>query len=207
MAFGADPKTGAWDADIAKALFDTNVDNVVRKYAQSTRHDRAAGKEWYHSAQLHAHVIGGGDIERGAGILAALSPQKEWNDNVAGAQHVARTGTHWNKATTANNEKAIRILAGEHPLNVLGGHKVVSFYKNIVNPEDPESVTIDKHAHDIAVGIPYGTRAKDSNDLGLGSKGRYNHFSDAYRTASGHLNIEVPAILQATTWVAHRLGR
>jgi len=190
------------------------VENIAAKFEAATPEDRESGKLWYPTAREHAVIIGGGDAEKGAGILAALSPRTDWDANLQGAYHIAHTGTAWLAEhdtlkgagqTSDNNAKALRILNGEHPLKVLGGHKVRSFYNNILNPDDPSHITIDKHAHDIAVGIPQGTRG--SGSLGLGAAGRYQHFVHAYRIASGELGVEVPNITQATTWVAHRLGR
>jgi hypothetical protein len=75
------------------------------------------------------------------------------------------------------------------------GLKTGNFYRSIMDPSDPEAVTIDRHAHDIALGRPYGDA-----DRGLGAKGRYAVLSLAYRNAAAKLGI-LPSELQATTWV------
>lgn len=204
-----------WDPEAAAAAFPQHVDNIIRKHEASTLADRKRGEMWYRDAHIQAFAIGRGNIERGAGVLAALSPRAPWDDNLAAAHRVAETGEPWVKydlhpqdkgQVAVQNAKAIRILQGEHPLDVLGGMKERSFYHNIVDPENPEHITVDKHAHDIAMGIPQGVR-REQPELGLGAKGRYNHFADAYRTASEVTGIVIPNILQATTWTAHREGR
>jgi hypothetical protein len=43
-----------------------------------------------------------------------------------------------------DNTKALLIRGGASPLDVLGGDKVRSFYKNILNPADNVTVTIDR---------------------------------------------------------------
>ena len=206
-AFGSDPLTGAWDPERAAKVMPTHVSNIRAKLYNASRQDIEEGRTWYNKAHDHAVRIGGGNVEKGAGILAALSPALAWDSNVAGGYHISKTGTAFGLQTKANNEKALRIHAGEHPLDVLGGQKVTSFYHNILNPEAQEHVTIDRHAHDIAIGKPFGQRSDSKPDLGLSAQGRYEHFKSAYLNASEQSGIKVPNQLQATTWVAHRLGR
>lgn len=219
MPFGVHPETQRWDPEIAARAMTGHVQNIMSKYGAATAADREQGRVWYHMAHDHAVRIGGGDVVKGAGILAALSPGTEWEANLQGAYHIAKTGTPWLAEhdtvksagqTSDNNTKALRIHAGEHPLDdkVLGGHKVISFFHNILNPEEVDHVTIDKHAHDIAIGHPYGVKkAPEDVDLGLSALGRYKHFAHAYRIATGELDLGVPSRLQATTWVTHRFGR
>jgi hypothetical protein len=80
------------------------------------------------------------------------------------------------------------LCGGEEPEKVLGGNKVTSFYHNISDPSSPLHVTVDRHAHDIAIGNPFiGAGGKGgvpktanasgnkpmSEDLGLSAMGRY----------------------------------
>jgi hypothetical protein len=204
-----------WDPEAAAEAFPSHVENIIRKNDAATPTDRKLGEMWYRNAHIQAIAVGQGNVERGAGIVAALSPRAPWDDNIAAARRFAETREPWEKytlhaqdkgQTRVQNDKAMRILSGEHPLDVLGGMKERSFYHNILDPENPEHITIDKHAHDIAMGISQGVR-RTSPELGLGAKSRYQHFSDAYRTASDVTGIVVPLVLQATTWVTHREGR
>lgn len=202
--FGVSRKTGRWSDQTAKRKLPEHIDNIQLKYSQATPDDIARGRDWYATAHQIAHTLGKGNVHTGAGVLAALSPNMDWDRNIEGAHHVVNTGTHWRHQTADNNSKALRILAGEHPDDVLGGHKVKSFYRNIVNPEDPQTVTIDKHAHDIARGMPPGYRRKQDLDMGLSSKNRYDHFVTAYATATHRLGEAVPSQVQAITWTTHR---
>ncbi|ASY36971.1 hypothetical protein CAC01_30485 (plasmid) [Streptomyces sp. CLI2509] len=66
--------------------------------------------------------------------------------------------------------KADCIMSGTHPSEVLPMHlKTGAFFLCIADPDHPDSVVIDRHAHDIAAGEVYGQR-----DRGLGAIGRYN---------------------------------
>jgi hypothetical protein len=203
--FGVDPH-GRWNHELASQQFDDHVQNIVSRYRSASPEFLKGGSEWYERAHDEAKKVGKGNVERGAGLIAALSPQMSWDRNVSMAHELVKTGQA--SHTDDNLQKAIRIQDGAHPLEVLGGHKVRSFYHNIVDPSNPDPVTIDRHAHDIAVGNPFkgsggGSRAK-SPDLGLGAMGRYKHFENAYKTASGHLDVGIPNRVQAVTWVAHR---
>jgi len=202
---GISRTTGRWSPDTAKRQLPQHVKNISTKYQEATPDDLARGKDWYSTAHQIAHTLGRGDVSKGAGVLAALSPRTDWDKNVEGAHHIFKTGTAWHPAQTMdNNKKALRILQGEHPEKVLGGHKVLNFYRNIVNPDDTSAVTIDKHAHDIAKGVPPGYRRKTSADFGLSEVGRYNHFVEAYTRATHHVGESIPSTVQATTWITQR---
>lgn len=74
------------------------------------------------------------------------------------------------------------------------GLKTHSFMENIHNPSNPEFVTIDTHAHNAGV-----ASRTSSDSTGLGTKGRYDVFAQAYHGASQHLGL-VPSELQARVW-------
>lgn len=204
--FGVDPH-GRWDKNLAESQFKSHVQNIIGKYHSASLEFLKGGNEWYERAHDVAKHIGGGNVQRGAGIVAALSPQMSWERNINMAKELVQHGTA--SHTEDNLRKALKIYEGADPREVLGGHKVRSFYENIVDPSNPNPVTIDRHAHDIAVGDPFkgsGGGASDTKpvDLGLSSMGRYKHFEHAYRHAAGELGVDLPHRVQAVTWVTHR---
>ncbi|NBT46487.1 MAG: hypothetical protein EBT07_01535 [Actinobacteria bacterium] len=217
--FGVDPH-GKWDKNLAQEQFQGHVENIVRKYSQADPEMLKKGNDWYPRAHEIAHEVGGGDVHKGAGVIAALSPMNNWGRNVSEAKELVKTGNVAKALLPANVTKARRIHEGEDPNEVLGGNKVKSFYHNISDPSNPHHVTIDRHAHDIAVGNPFvgagGGKAKRnitkgpsghtpmSEDLGLDALGRYKHFENAYKIASGKLDIAIPNRVQSITWSAHR---
>lgn len=187
------------------------VRNIEGTFNRSNDQQIQHGMLWYPHAQELAHDIGtlarlrsgGGeshvsDVERGAGIISALSPQVSWKRNQVMARELANTG-RTTGSTRAFIEKALRIREGENPEDVLHtreGHKTYNFFHNIADPEDPNYVTIDRHAHDLAVGRKFS----DQEHRGLYAKGRYQHFSDAYQRAADRIGI-LPHQVQATTWL------
>lgn len=214
MAYFGVNEHGRFDKNLAQQQFDLHVKNIVNKYREATPKLLKGGSEWYERAHDEAKKVGGGDVRRGAGIIAALSPQIGWDRNVAEAHELAKTGNIRGALLPANVEKAQRIHAGEDPHEVLGGHKVRSFFENIHDPSNPQPVTIDRHAYDIAMGNPFvgtgrksnprGVGGKMSPDVGLSAKSRYDHFVNAYHAAAQNLEVEVPNKAQAVSWVTHR---
>ncbi|MFD5914893.1 DUF7178 family protein [Streptomyces tuirus] len=170
---------------------------IIDQWRTATVDQRRRGLQWYATAHEFAAEIATGDTHKGAGVLAALSANKSWAENCRLARKAFAEGGasgHVRDAIT----KANRILAGTDPSEVLPMHiKTGFFYRCIADPENPDAVVIDRHAHDIAVREIYGQR-----DRGLGAVGRYNMLADCYRAAAREIG-EVPCKVQAVTWVAH----
>ena len=207
-----------WDKNIAESQFKGHVENIIKKYNEASPEMLKGGSHWYEQAHDIASKLTPGDPKRGAGIIAALSPLTSWEKNISKAHELIQTGTTTHLSPDSVM-KAQRINAGEDPEAVLGGHKVRSFFGNIHDPSNPEPVTIDRHAYDIATGRPFagqGGKSKRnitvgpsghkpmSENLGLSALGRYKHFANAYKAAAGELEVDVPHKVQATSWVTHR---
>jgi hypothetical protein len=178
--------------------FETYVSNIILRYGQANTEQKIAGERWYTTANQLAYMISGGDVVKGAGVLAALSANKSWTENVKLARRAFEKGAP-SGHTRVQLEKARKIMEGEFsesPLDVLGnGEKTRNFFECIVNPKHETAVCIDRHAHDIAVGEIYG-----NDDRGLSAKARYALLADAYREAARRLGTN-PATVQAVTWV------
>ncbi len=170
-------------------------DNILATYERATEDQKIKGKQWYPVAHDLATMIGDGDTRMGAGVIAALSANKSWSENVKIATRALGSG----KATGHVKDaliKATRIMNGADPVDVLPmSSKTGNFYRCILDPSDPDPVCVDRHAHDVAVGKVFG-----NEDRGLSSKGRYNALASAYRAAAARLGI-LPSELQAITWV------
>lgn len=178
------------------ALKVISAQNILKVHDRTSPELRALGRQWYPEAQRFADRIGKGDVVKGAGVIAALSPNKQWDMNQRIAEKSMLTGRA--QGTYGNQTaKAQRIMDGEHPLDVLGPLKERSFYHSIINPLG-DNPAIDRHAHDIAMGTFYG-----ENERGLSTPSRYQHFQDAYQMAAGHLGMPASE-LQAVTWTGWR---
>jgi hypothetical protein len=192
---------------MSQQLMQKNVENITSRFNSATKEQRAEGVDWYKRANDIAFELGKGDVKKGAGILSALSPAMEWSRNIRAARELVNTGETTHQYYTSTVVKAKRILEGEDPdtlFNEKTGAKTLNFYHNIANPEDPLPVTIDRHAHDIAVGEK-GSMTKTLSGHLAGP--RYRHFSEAYRNAAHELGIPIANQVQAVTWGTQPKGR
>ena len=186
-----------------------NRQNILDCYNRSDSWVRQAGDMWYPNAHYTAYEVGelagySGDtaLQVGAGIISATSPQRDWDLNVQDAMIVARGYTP-SFPTGANLTKAERIRDGEHPLNVLGGVKVVPFYLAICDPRGDNAIpVIDRHAGSIYLGESM-TEKQQGKLANIGVNVRICH---AYRLIAELLDIHVHR-LQATTWVEWRIEK
>lgn len=179
------------------ATHERYVSNIIKAWNAADADQVRRGRDWYRNANQLATMMAEGNTRAGAGVIAALSPQKAWYLNVRIAQKSLGSGTARGNVGDAVG-KAQRIMLGEDPLVVLPeDSKSWSFYRAIVSPDDPDPVVIDRHAHDLGVGEIYGSR-----DRGLSSKRRYATLAHAYREAARRLD-EIPSVVQATTWIWH----
>lgn len=174
--------------------------NIVAAYQRATPDQRARGLEWYARANDLARELDPDNVPRAAGVIAALSPQCQWERNAAIARASYLLGSGTGNIYSANNRKASRILRGEDPADVLGGPKVRSFYAGILAPEGTDTVCIDRHAHDIAV----GRRTDDATrTASLGTAKGYDAFVRAYQRAAALLGVPASHV-QAVTWTVWR---
>jgi hypothetical protein len=174
------------------------VDNILAVFRRATPEQYVAGRNWYREAYSIARELDPHNPERAAGVIAALSPQQQWDTNV----HFARLTFEMGFAcgsTLDNRAKAQFIYDGEDPLKVLTSNKVRNFYLNIINPTLP-AVAVDRHAFDIAVGQVTDDKTRTRY---LTRKGGYERFANAYRYAALLFNLPAPA-MQAITWVVWR---
>jgi hypothetical protein len=175
------------------------VANILACYSSATDEERSNGGDWYSYAHLFAAELGRGRVRMAAGVIAALSPQESWSENVKLAIRAFSTRGPSGQ-TGANVDKARRILLGDDPASVLGGPKVRAFYALILDPGNGWEVVVDRHALDIALN-GHEVKAK-----WLERKGAYDLIGDAYRKAAAQLGL-APHQVQAITWLAHRRAK
>lgn len=171
------------------------VSNIVAVFNRATPDQIQRGKDWYRVAHDVALTLAS-DAATGAGVIAAMSARTEWNDNIRRATR-ALSGDTTSGHTRDVLNKVRAIIDGTPPEAVLPMQlKTGNFYLSIVDPDNEESVVIDRHAHDVAV----GRKHRNDYDRGLSSKARYAMFADAYRKAAKRIGNVTPSQLQAITW-------
>lgn len=176
------------------------VSNVLKVYSFMGLNSNVT---WYQDANdlmLETAIEHGLSIESVCGIFAAMSPQLSWERNKLEAlqfcEHGLLAGGYMQSG--ANLLKADRIRSGENPLHVLGGNKVLSFYDNLLRPDDSRAVTVDRHAVKIAMsGIHFNsTGLRASRTV---TDKAYHLVADAYRNAARLCGL-MPHQIQSATW-------
>lgn len=187
--------------------------NVTRAFRNASVADLIEGRDWYERARNLARELDPHDIERAAGVIAALSPLTPWSRN----QELARLaytlhntlglGTGEGLPTlNRNGRKVAQILQGGDPDDILKGPKVRAFWKAIADPFAADAIVIDRHAIDVSLG-----HVTDDETRGriVGRVGAYEAIASAYRQAAKILSRElkrdiVPSEVQAVTWLYWR---
>ena len=177
--------------------------NIRQAYEDSSIESKLEGEIWYDEAQIVARqvskLLGTDDLRIGAGIIAALSPQMDWGENIEEA--IKFTSIRYStRQTKANNAKALRILEGENPLEVLGGYKVVAFYHSILEPKGDYPVVVDRHVMRVYYGKPVSKR--DLNRA-FGNIRVIQRIQFAIKKEAKLLGIH-PIVLQAIIWLHQR---
>lgn len=168
---------------------------ILALYDVTTDQTRIEGELWYQVAREECESLAhefGITIVQACGIVAALSPNMRWDRNIRAARHILNGEN--SAAYPANEFKARRILAGELPLDVLGGLKVRAFYSNILNGGMDSVVTIDGHAFNAAYGL--NQPVKKANVTVRQNRA----LQTAYLVAARMRGITGPA-MQATVWI------
>ncbi|MFZ9252944.1 MAG: DUF7178 family protein [Hylemonella sp.] len=188
--------------------------NILAVFFSANAAEVSEGAHWYRKAHVLAIDLSakyGVPYFSAVGIIAALSPNNRWERNVADAERlikvfVAGGNPHEVKVCTfgKNKQKAIDILEGAAPLDVLSGRKVRAFYDCICHADGGNSVCVDGHAYAIWLGQPVPTSQTPSISAKL-----YETISEDYRKATKQINEitgqnYLPSQVQAITWVAWR---
>jgi len=186
---------------------DAYVANIKDRVGSADPSQVSRSLVWYEVANDLARFIGDGDVRLGAGLLAALSVNKSWTLNKKLAADAASGNVHGSIGFAL--KMARDILAGKDPVTVLPtDSKTWNFYRAILDPGDPDTVTVDRHVHDAIVGETFG-----SANRGLSNKTRYATMAYAVRVATFELNQDpkwqvvhhgkglTPNDVQAILWV------
>lgn len=165
----------------------------------------AQGLSWYKEANAFVHELSemsGYSSDIIARLLAILSPACPWERNKKDATAMALSSSPLEDVVVStygnNKRKAIQLLR-HGDISQLSGKKVVSFYNNIINPDCPKHVTIDRHA--IRACLPKNHKAKAlDSDI---ADAQYRQAEKIYKRLAHRMNL-TPCSLQAIVWVTYR---
>lgn len=137
----------------------TVIENMRSVHSQCLEEELVHGKDWYRHANLFSLALSEKykvSEMKVAGVIAALSPQKEWLLNKVLAEEFLRTKGKITRHTAMQSNKARKILnyaqSREDIEMYLGGLKTINFFNNIYDPESRDHVTVDRHHIYLSVG-------------------------------------------------------
>jgi len=196
----------------------TQKKHIEKIYSLCSDLEKSEGLNWYKSANNYAvHLSELFNLDSNikvCGILSALSPAVNWERNkidahnflaLASKQASNKTILSGKFGTYKNNVlKAIEIYNLERPTAqkigsiLLGktGLKTMSFFFNIYDLKNIDTVTIDRHAVKVANNVYKG------GGISI-SKKQYHTTQSAYIKVARKLNIK-PYQLQAVVWCKYR---
>jgi ribosomal protein L20 len=212
-------KLGEHPLDVEHGITKNGVQNLKDLYHASNDDEKSDGRRWYADGQHLSRALGGGDVEKGAGVLAAYSPQTEWDQNILNAAHHLATGSPPEKGwgvTPDSKSKSTKIMEGHsfddslaHPGT--GKKKTWHFGHLLKNGGDDGSGTRHVAVDSWAIRALANNHEMKGGEKLLTRQRNYDHYADMYRTATDHLNSENtdnpdwehlhPHQLQAITWV------
>jgi hypothetical protein len=180
--------------------------NILDTYNLATTEEVRLGKEWYKTANYECSALLYGlrlqdySLATIVGMTAALSPRNKWARNLIDVDKLLDDDNTTVGTFHANKAKALSIKHSFYSTpweieNLLGGDKVKSFYRNILEPENTRYVTVDGHA----IGVWLGCRTVSASAQG----NAYQTIKDAYVTTANELCL-IPCELQAITWLTYR---
>ncbi len=189
-------------------LIPTMEQNLLRLWRQRTEADDISGRDWYPSAR---RIVGewsehyGYSVDTVACVIAAISPQCNWERNLIIADDVLAQRPPSIGGIRLNIDKAIGLRIendGFYPYadesisarmlrRFPGGPKVNNFAHNLAGYD--HYVTIDNHAAQAAMNTP-------AVSYGL-PRLPYGEFAKAYVSVASMLNVP-PATFQAIVWCA-----
>jgi hypothetical protein len=195
---------------------DLMAKQILRLYKAASPDEFNEGTLWYEQAHEICKLISlkySCPLPKVAGVMAALSPATNWQQNVADAHNLILAWHHGlspNEVVCTtygpNKLKAVRILNlesnNERDVEKILLHKskinkTTCFYLNILHPSNDEQITVDRHAIRIALGNAPGV-----DNICMTEK-RYRNIAESYQIAASQL--EISAInLQAVVWCAYR---
>jgi len=187
------------------------IENLQAYYRQADEVDLREGLQAYklYNKTMHAFAEHyGHPLDRVCAVFCALSPNNDYRGNLRSLASVLdgyNRGVPVEQVTISTYEhcrdRAWLYLDGQKDyVESVTGPKILSFYQNILDPEDPEPVTIDGHM--VCCWYDKDVPMKDALFLLRGGEG-YNAIASGCRKMAGDLGL-VPNQLQAILWFTRK---
>jgi hypothetical protein len=178
-------------------------ENIIKVYEQVDAIDREEGLvayARYHESLYYYSRKYRIPLPRVIGAFSALSPNNDYTKNLRSLVTLLE-GMRWGadvEDCTVSTYKACRWRAWQylHGLDFLQatkGHKTRNFYRNILDPDDPEPITIDGHMACVSIG-----RHMTMKDV-VRARFKYQVLAANFVDVAAHVGL-LPNQLQAMLW-------
>lgn len=187
------------------------INSILRFYELASLSEIQDGLTWYAEANKYAKELGKRfnlSIQQVAGLIAVFSPQAGWVENKRyTVSFLYQPNIRVRSQVQTNKAKSILKLNNEADIyNAQStqdkAFKTKAFFKNILNPDLDDSVTIDRHAIASCIQHPDNVSALDQS-YGQLTAQQYEFFQSCYIKAARQVNV-LPHQLQAIVWVTYR---
>lgn len=185
--------------------------NLEKVFKSIKKSEINQNKNWYKTASIYANYLSNKfciDYDKICGVISALSPACSWSQNKKDTEKMIFCYANdlnyndFNFSTYgANVGKAWSILKynGKDILNsffsLKTGSKTYNFFMNILQPENNNFVTIDRHAIAIFLG------QKKSGSKAITPK-QYRDIANVYIESAANVGL-LPCQFQAILWSNH----
>lgn len=183
------------------------VRRLLHYYSLATAED-IQHKDWYFEANQFCKQLSddfGVPLFQVVGVCAALSPQKNWQENKKLTFNFMRGNRsgHYKQQI----DKADQCLTADSAENIFrlltkNGMKTSWFYWNILYPDVETGVTIDRHAIGACVFSPTNIQTIPDG-YGMLTVGHYKFFSECYASGA-KIQALRPHEFQAIVWSVYR---
>ena len=183
----------------------TNLMNLLLMADATDRAEGALAYTRYHNMMRQMAELYDADFERTVAAFAALSPNNDYLGNLRSLATVLDANRRHippERVTVSTyghcRDRAMKYLSGEAVfLDTVKGQKIRAFYRNIVDPQDPEPVTIDGHM--VAAWMGQELTMKEA----IIRPRQYEHVADGVRRLA-KLTGQIGNQLQATVWFVRK---
>lgn len=185
------------------------VQRLLHYYSLATAEEINKGLNWYNEANQYAKQMAEENnlpLFVVCGIISALSPQKNWQENKKLAWEFIYKGKRGGH-TSAQIDKAEACLLADNANDIFNlltkeGKKTSWFFYNILHPTIETGTTIDRHA--IGTCVYNHNKIKTIPDAwATMTIHQYNFFQEVYASAAQHRGI-LPHQMQAIVWTVFR---
>lgn len=185
------------------------IDNFIRMFALTDTIDREEGMLAYfryHTLMCQLSSRYSINLDRVVAVFVSLSPNNDYAGNLrsavsvlAGIHHGVPKGQVTVSTYKHCRDRAWAYGTGERVfLNETKGPKIINFYHNIINPKDPNWVTIDGHMSAI-----WQDKKLTMREALIGKR-EYNRIADALKLLASFKGDILPSQLQAILWFTRK---